>query len=256
MRKCWAACLGGCSDKISGEHIISDGVFLDGSVKVKGLPWCLDNFKTIGLASLVKNVLCTTHNSRLSDADVGAIQLRRAICDSASLSEARAKMQPHTWPVENFLVAGLAIERWCLKTLITIASGGKVPIGGGESQPGEASRALVETAFGLRRFESRPAGLHWIGDPGEVVNVADGVVVTTFSNRSNRLAGARFWFWGLNFLLMLSDWPAEPFGFTSSDGKKTIQPTTLYRPRALNISVGGRLSHAVEFAWRERDTQL
>ncbi len=249
MRTCWAACLGDCSDKISGEHIITDGVFLDDAVKVKGLPWCLDDFKTIGLASFVKKTLCAAHNSRLSEADVCAIQLRKALCDSASLSEARKTMQPLAWPVERFCVNGFALERWCLKTLITIAAGGQVPIGDGDSQPGAPSRALVETAFGLKQFQPQRAGLHWIGDSGEVVNVTDGVVVTTFSNHANRLAGARFWFWGLNLLLILNDGPAGPFSFTSPDGTKTVQPKTLYRPRTLNISVQGHLSHVLEFDW-------
>ena len=91
MRACWAESLGGCSDKISGEHIITDGVFLTDTVSVRGLPWCPD-FKTIGLASLVKNVLCVRHNSELSTADQGAIQLRNAILDTTALSEGRKLM--------------------------------------------------------------------------------------------------------------------------------------------------------------------
>jgi hypothetical protein len=249
MGTCWAACLGDCSDKISGEHIITDGVFLVDTVKVKGFSWCLDDFKTIGLASFVKNVLCTAHNSRLSEADVGAIQLRKALCDSASLSEVRKKMQPHNWPVERFSVNGFALERWCLKTLITIAFGGQAPIGNGDSLPGEPSRALVETAFGLKQFQPQRAGLHWIGDVGEVINVDEGVVVTTFSGQANRLEGARFWFWGLNLLLILNDGPAGPFSFTSLDGIETVQPTTRHHPRALNISVHDHLSHILEFVW-------
>jgi hypothetical protein len=105
---------------------------------VKDLHWCLDDFRTIRLNSLVKNMLCAAHNPRLSEADVGAIQLRKALCDSASLSEVR-----------------------------------------------NTSRTLVQTAFGLRQFQPPRAGLHWIRDVGELLNVADGVVVTTFSNHAN-----------------------------------------------------------------------
>jgi hypothetical protein len=241
--------LGDCSDRISGEHIITDGVFLSDSVKVKGLPWCLDDFKTIGLASFVKNVLCAEHNSRLSEADVGAIQLRKVICDSASLSDARKLLQPQDWPVTRFSVNGFAFERWCLKTLITIAFGGGIPIADESSVPGEPSRALVETAFGLRQFQPPRAGLYWMGNTGELVGVSEGVVITTFSNHANRLAGARFWFWGLNFLLVLTDGPRGPFNFTSPDGKQTVQPNALYRPRGLHIGVHDRLSHILEFIW-------
>lgn len=101
MSTCWAACLGDCSDKISGEHIITEGVHTTNTVRVKGLPWCLHDFKTIGLASFVKNVLCTSHNSRLSETDIAAIQLRDALCESARLSEARKIMQPQDWQVKK-----------------------------------------------------------------------------------------------------------------------------------------------------------
>ncbi len=248
MRACWATCLGDCSDKISGEHIITDAVFLVDAVKVMGLPWCLDDFKTIGLASVVKNVLCEAHNSRLSEADVAAVQVRKALCDVASLSEARNKAQPQAWAIETFSVSGYALERWCLKTLIGIAFGGELPIGNGNSEPGKPSRGLVEIAFGLRRFQPR-AGLYWIGDAGTQVRVNDGVTVTTFVSPANRLEGARFWFWGLELLLMLSDGPTGPFSFSSPDGKTTIQPKVWYRPPGLNFDVHGHRSHRLEFAW-------
>jgi hypothetical protein len=249
MRSCWAACLGDCSDKISGEHIITNGAFLTDVVTVKGLPWCLDDFKTIGLASLVKNVLCTDHNSRLSEADAGAIQLRKAICDSADLSELRKRMPPQDWPVKKFSVNGSGLERWCLKTLITIAFDGKIPIGDGDSPPDEPPRGLVETVFGLSQFQRPRTGLYWMGDGGDEVMVSEGIVVTTFSDRANRLAGARFWFWGLELLLMLNDGPTGQFSFTSADGKQSVQPKTWYRPHAINVSVSGRPSHSLEFIW-------
>jgi hypothetical protein len=248
MRTCWAKCLGDCSDKISGEHVITKGVFLTDSVKVKGLPWCLNDFKDIGLSSLVKNVLCAEHNSRLSEADDGAIQLRKAICDSATLSDARKILRPQGWKVKRFSVNGFALERWCLKTLITVAFGGQIPIGAESARPGEPSRDLVETAFGFSQFQPPRAGLYWMGDPGEVVSFYEGVVVTTFSNHANALAGARFWFWGLNLLLILNDGPTGPFSFTSSDGR-TVRPSTLRRPKALKFAVHDRLSHVLEFVW-------
>jgi hypothetical protein len=249
MRRCWASCLGTCSDKISGEHIITDGTFLTDTVKVKGLPWCVDELKEVGLASLVKNVLCTNHNSRLSEADAGAIQLRKALCDVADLSELRKRMPPQDWPLKKFTVSGFALERWCLKTLITIAFDGRIPIGDGDSHSGEPPRALVETAFGLKQFQPPRTGLYWMGQGGDEVRVIEGVVVTTFSNSANRLAGARFWFWGLELLLLVTDGPPGQFTFTSGDGKQTIHPKTWYRPGAINFDVNGRRSHSVEFIW-------
>jgi hypothetical protein len=249
MRTCWAALLGNCSDKISGEHILTEGIFLADGINVKGLPWCLDEFKTIGISSLVKKVLCTEHNSQLSDTDVAAIQLRKALCDVTGLSEARKLRPPQNWPVETFTVNGFALERWCLKTLITIAFGGPVPIGE-TSRPGEPSGELIEIAFGLRKFQPPRGGLYWMGGIGDVVNTVEGVEVMTFTNYRKCIEGARFRFWGLNLLLVLSDGPvAGPFSFTSLDGKQTVQTKTLYRPRRLHIHVHDRLSHFLEFVW-------
>jgi hypothetical protein len=249
VRRCWASCLGDCSEKISGEHIITEGTFVIETVKVKGLPWCVDRFKEIGLASLVKNVLCTVHNSRLSEADDAAIQLRNAICDVAELSELRKRLPPQDWPQEKFSVNGFALERWCLKTLITLAVGGKIPIGDGDSPSGEAPCCLVETAFGLKRFQPPRAGLYWIGRRGDDIKVEEGVVVTTFSDSADRIAGARFWFWGLNLLLLIIDGPLGQFSFTSAEGKQTMRPKTWRRPGAINFDVNGRRSHSLDFIW-------
>jgi hypothetical protein len=50
MSNCWAACLSGCSDKISREHLISENLFLDDQMTVEGFPWCNGKQVKIGLA--------------------------------------------------------------------------------------------------------------------------------------------------------------------------------------------------------------
>lgn len=249
-KECWAACLGDCSETISGEHIVSGGSFTDESVKVKGLPWCADEFKTIGLAGFVKNVLCRRHNSRLSPLDEGATQLRKAPCDIVDLSAERGKTGAQSWPLKTFCVNGLLLERWCLKTLIAIAIDGEIPIGDGDSGPGTVPRELVEIAFGSRRFEPPCAGLSWLGNPGEVINVAEGVVVATFSNPAKRISGARFVFWGLGLLLMLTnDLAPGGFVFNPMGGGQVLTPTVIRRPQRLGVAVRGVPSHELKFEW-------
>jgi hypothetical protein len=214
----------------------------------------LDEFKTIGLESFVRKVLCDHHNSRLSPVDAAAIELRDALCEIAALSEARKKLKLQVWPVKTFSANGFGIERWCLKTLIALAFGGKVPIGNGDPRPGVPPPDLVEIAFGLRSFQPPRAGVYWMGSAGEEVSVTEGVVISTFSNHSNRLAGARFWFWGLNLLLVLTnDGPAGPFSFTSIDGTRTVHPSTTYRPQRLNIGVHDIPSHILQFDWTSKN---
>jgi hypothetical protein len=89
-----------------------------------------------------------------------------------------------------------------------------------------------------------------MGSAGEQVGVAEGVVISTFSNQSKRLAGARFRFWGLNLLLVLTrDGSAGGFSFTSIDGTRTVHPSTTYRPERLHIGVNDMPSHILQFDW-------
>jgi hypothetical protein len=89
MNACWADCLGDCLEKISREHIISAGLFLDDEIKVKGFSWCIDEFKIIGLSGLVKKALCTYHNSLLSNVDDAAIHSFKTLRDAIALSNTR-----------------------------------------------------------------------------------------------------------------------------------------------------------------------
>lgn len=166
MNKCWASCLGGCSDTISGEHILTNGLFQETQIRVKGFSWCADDFKTIGLKSFTKNVLCVKHNSMLSETDKCAIALRDAIFDVVELTATREKRQPQKWPFEEFHVSGPLLERWFLKTLITLAVDHSAPIGRASFRAGEPARSLVKVAFGTKIFKPR-AGLYWVGNVGE-----------------------------------------------------------------------------------------
>jgi hypothetical protein len=55
------------------EHVISEGAYPHQMIRVKGLPWCLVEFKEISIASFSKKVLCDRHNSDLSPSDEASI---------------------------------------------------------------------------------------------------------------------------------------------------------------------------------------
>jgi len=248
MNTCWAACIGDCSDKISAEHIFTEGLFLENEVKVKGFSWCLDEFKAIGVATLVKKVLCTFHNSSLSETDNAAIGLIKAIRSTVELYNERATLGPQAWQVQEFLVDGPKLERWFLKTFITFAYGGKFLIGGDSVQPGTPSAARVETAFGMRRFPPG-AGLYLLGDEGEQIQSEEGIVMTTFSGQADRLARARVWSRGFKFLLLLDEPPPGPFTFAAQNGTRILQPTARYHPPVIRWDIHGYLSHLIRFRW-------
>lgn len=42
MSECWANSLGNCSGKMSREHLITKGTFIDDEILVHGFDWCRD----------------------------------------------------------------------------------------------------------------------------------------------------------------------------------------------------------------------
>ena len=68
MNKCWAKNIGGCSSKITREHLISNSL-LEDMVLVEGFHWCKDSPKKIGSSNLTSNILCKHHNELLSPCD-------------------------------------------------------------------------------------------------------------------------------------------------------------------------------------------
>lgn len=250
MRECWAEVLGDCSEKLTREHIITEGVFLSPEVKVKGLAWCLDDFKVIGLTNLVRKNLCSFHNSSLSDTDIAAIDLRRAICDSLQLSDIRSNAAPQDWAIAEFSIDGRRLERWFLKTLLSDAFGGQFLISSTGVRPGEIPAPLVRAAFGHQPLGERRAGMYLMGAPGPAVEVREGVTFTTFTGKSGRLEGARFWFWGLRFVLVLDEVGLiAPFEFIDPDSGHVLKDSTIYRPCNLGVAVHGRHSHTIKFNW-------
>ena len=130
MTYCWAESLGGCSDKISKEHIISAGMFPDPTVHVKGLSWCPDEFKEIPVATFVKRILCAYHNQYLGKKiDRAGIAAMDAFRDEIKLTNARKAMKPIRWAVKEFRIDGRGLERWCVKILINMTAEGEYRIG-------------------------------------------------------------------------------------------------------------------------------
>src|SRR5258708_6136768 len=174
-RGCWAKSLGGCDKKITGEHLVSKCLFDDDAINVQGFPWCLETPKTVGLSSLVGNILCKSHNSALSGLDSTALETFNAFRESVRLSDARRTINAEYLTVKRFVIDGALLERWFLKTLINLSVGGKWVIGNGDV--GMPSNDLVEIAFGMRQFE-HGAGLYILGRSGEQVDSMDRVALT------------------------------------------------------------------------------
>jgi len=240
--KCWASCLGGCSDKISREHTITQAMFLDKEIEVSGMPWCVEP-KKVGLANLTAKVLCVVHNSALSPVDEEAVKFAEALRESFRLLQVRHSLKPRRWTQEKFHIDGPLMERWFLKTLINAAYHTDSPI---------EDDLLVEIAFGKKSFEP-PAGLYGIYDPPEKRQLWDGISVHAFTVR-NRVVGATFSFLGFRLLLYLDKkGPELPFmkiGTASGETSEVIEPT--YHLVGIDYSAGRGISHSVVFQWHTR----
>src|ERR1700733_9124119 len=191
MDKCWAKSLGDCSDKMSGEHLVTAGIFTTDTVMVQGFPWCIDSPKEVGLNSLVRNVLCKDHNSRLSPLDEAVIGLFQALRDCMRLSNVRCALPPRRWTRTNFDVDGRKLERWCLKTLITLSIGGPMPLGPKSKNPSTPHEDLVALCYNRLQL-TPPAGLYVSYEPGDNVTLEDRVMIIPINRDDNYLVGARF----------------------------------------------------------------
>jgi hypothetical protein len=144
IKKCWASSIGGCSEKLSREHVISKSVLPEGELVVEGYPGL--PFNTAVESNLIAKILCTAHNNALSPTDSEASKLKLIAEHSRVAKE----------PSIGF-VNGKLIELWLLKTYINRMVSGWL---GFKLPP---SLALVEAAFGIDDIPF-PCGLHTVGN--------------------------------------------------------------------------------------------
>lgn len=118
---CWAAVLGGCDERQSGEHLVSAAIFSSPSILVLGPIWNTERPKTIGLASLTANILCAAHNSQLSPVDSASGEAMKALDGFSDVFESRSKVSAREFSFTyTFRLNGPLFERFLVKTLINM----------------------------------------------------------------------------------------------------------------------------------------
>ena len=249
MAECWAQSLGDCSDKMSREHIFSEGVHFADEVTVQGLSWCEDQPRTVGLSSLTAKILCKKHNSDLSFADAAAISTIKFFEEAIRLHGFRSKYRPANWTRRNFKVNGYELESWFLKTLINITFESEKLMGKYATQPGTPTRELVEIAFQRRRFDP-PAGLYTIPAVGKDAVLDGSIRVSVMTQTPPITIGAVFLFAGMRFFLYLNDdFTPGPENFKFHHDPVVSTTPFLYRFRKVAFPVHGKSSHTVTFNW-------
>lgn len=146
MVDCWAEALGNCSKKQSAEHIVSKAV-MDAHSQLKKLNFIFDPnkgiYKTVGPNASVSKILCSLHNSQLSDLDSEAAKAYAALKKLTNPSYLRT-LKPNSYNVVA-KINGHLFERWFLKTAVD-------HIYGYAYKTGLPPKQLVELVFGRRRY--------------------------------------------------------------------------------------------------------
>lgn len=121
MSECYLKGHGDCSDQLSREHYVSASVLKliapGGPIATAGHSWQRpDTWQAIGINSLQSRILCTTHNSGLSNIDEEAKNFVESVFASTKSLDGLS---------DEVNFDGEKIERWLLKAVMSlVASGG------------------------------------------------------------------------------------------------------------------------------------
>ena len=118
---CYAAELGDCSGRLSGEHWISAAMLKllaePAGVSIRGAPWLDGEVRAVPVRKLKANILCKGHNERLSWLDEFAPVWARRL-------GVGVEANPADTPTE--VITGRGIELWLLKLLCGLGVSGNM----------------------------------------------------------------------------------------------------------------------------------
>jgi hypothetical protein len=243
--RCYASGLAGCCRQINGEHWVSRSIIelveygrgkCSKGVSVrKSRQEERGESKSLGVASLTGNILCTEHNGRLSALDVAGKKMFEAM-ESVHYGCRAPQAREKVWRVDGDL-----LERFLLKVLCGGLFSGNLGTATaslkGVHPPLEWLRILYERAALPER-----QGLYYIpAAPNEII-VADHDILdftAFFTEDFKMVCGLRAWFFGIEFdLLMVNLLP----------GIRTSFDDALHRPSGFRVEGS---SARIEFAWKD-----
>lgn len=234
MRVCWATCLGDCDGPLTREHLVSANVLGPGPIKIRGLPWCREEFREIGVGSLTRNMLCESHNHRLSPLDQAGGQAWREF-SIFTVSARRALTMPPTARTtgRNYQkVNGAMLERWLLKTLVNLIVSSGEPRGDAWIPPQD----WVDIIFGRMRFPER-CGLYFEKAEHTLPHTDDylALLVRTYPGTNLPCAGQmKINGWGVIVTML-----------------PLSEEVALHRPLFLNLEHRARVFRSMRLNWPE-----
>ena len=239
---CYASPLRGCSSQISKEHYVSDAILRlvslgEPSVLVRNLTFqSPGTLEPLGINSLVAKVLCSKHNSDLSQFDHAG----QSLFAGMEQIDSRAGHGHELSAVIQ--IDGDDLERWMLKTLCSGLFSGTIPVSGGSIKTERATSEWLQILFESAPFP-RGHGLYvGAGTPGKVFSTEPSVLkAEVVSDAQDVVIGFNVWVFNFSFLLVLASLPAE---------RPPVLEHTHYRPRGIVVHGSDT---KIQFEWRNGD---
>jgi hypothetical protein len=232
---CYMAATGGCDTKISGEHLISEGVLkvlAEKQVEVSGTPWLNGQKKVLGFAALTAKCLCTRHNSLLSPVDVVGAKFFEAIQKCGTTDSGRGLF---------FLLSGHDVERWMLRSLAIFGVSGNFAIDGAVIDQNFVDRLrTVQLLEDLGQWK-KPMGFYLTRGLGHQFGRQDNVQLAPLvKTGGDEIIGITLDIQGLEFALLAANHDITGTGLDKA----------LYRPGAFVFRMDGT-KHRIQLSWED-----
>lgn len=236
-QKCYLRITKNCSEKISGEHLVSASILsqLPGGIKMSGFPGQEKGaFKRVGINSLTSNVLCTRHNSALAPLDTAAGHFFAKMSNAMKYADTNSMVRK----TKYYLVNGDALERWALKTMLGLFYS-KVASANGTSI--FKSHTLNDPhATALLGNEMLPSPLGLYITLGQTNHIGMQIALAPLLHlETQTLCGVTIQFPGMTFGFIFD---------ASKSNNDFFVGTSVYRPGLLEIE-GGKRSSRLFMTW-------
>lgn len=233
LKNCYLSELNCCSDKISREHYVTEAVLnvIGDKIRVGGASW-LPTPKIIGKNSLTSHVLCTDHNSSLSDLDSEAAAIFKSLKEVA-LNTEKGFLRLHN---------GYDFERWFLKTIVGMHAAGVLDVSDGFKIDG------FDPSIDIVKFLEDPtswpesAGLYFIQELNTSYTNFPHFALQPIT-KNNKIAGVNVSVFGL-FLYV-------SFVSVTEDELPALR-RKIYRPSELRFKNRNNLSSICLFTWDKK----
>jgi hypothetical protein len=250
--RCYASIIGGCSEKQSYEHYVSQGIFKNKFVTVEGQKWA-EEPKTVGKSKIGLPILCTSHNSLLSPIDAYGIKVFRILEDCVMKQNERHKLSRSSmWKKDEYIIKGSEFEKWMIKAAIGVTfEDPKIKWHLKNSELLNPPREIVEALFGIGKLR-KPMGLYGIFAPDDSLRIEDRVGLETLLHpQTNCYVGSMINFRHFQFLIYLMDEEILEHNFISPSGVRFGEgfTTPQYHNPQFQFNAKGKISAIVDFDW-------